>query len=59
MRHNKSIAILDALLDELFSSDDVTCIKLQAFQANSCTSKERRFTLDRSVGRSLSSRING
>ena len=45
--HNKSIAILDALLDELFSSDDVTCIKLQAFQANSCTSKERRFTLDR------------
>ena len=29
--HNKSIAILDALLDELFSSDDVTCIKLQAF----------------------------
>lgn len=44
--HNNNIAILDQLLDELLASDDVTCIKLQAFQAVSCTSKDRQFALD-------------
>ena len=44
--HNKSKQILDDLLDELLSSEDVTCIKLQAFQAHSCTSEKRNFALD-------------